>query len=79
MKPTVSDFGVPQGLVFGPILFTIYTSPVAKIEDAYGVVQQQYTDDIIQCYVQGVICKCYHTTTKLSQLYTSGLPKMDSR
>ena len=27
------------------ILFTIYTSPVAKVADAYRVVQQQYADD----------------------------------
>ena len=49
-KPTVCDCGVPQGSVFGPILFTVYTSPVVKVADAYGVVQQQYADDT-QLYI----------------------------
>ena len=49
-KPTVCDCGVPQGSVLGPILFTVYTSPVAKVADAYGVVQQQFADDT-QLYI----------------------------
>ena len=49
-KPTVCDCGVPQGLVLGSILFTIYKSPVAKLVDEYGVVQQQYADDT-QLYI----------------------------
>ena len=44
-KPTVCDCRVPQVSVRGPILFTIYTSPVVEVVDAYGVVQQQYADD----------------------------------
>ena len=44
-KPTVCDCGVPQVSVHGPILFTIYTSPVVEVVFAYGVVQQQYADD----------------------------------
>ena len=49
-KPTVCDCGVPQRSLLGPILFTVYTSPVAKAADAYGVVQQQYADDT-QLYI----------------------------
>ena len=49
-KPTVCDFGVPQESVLGPNLFTVYTSPVAKVADAYGVVLQQYADDT-QLYI----------------------------
>ena len=48
--PTLSDFGVPRGLVLGAIFFTIYTSPVLKVADACGVVQQQYADDT-QLYI----------------------------
>ena len=50
LKPTVRDCGVPQGLALGPIFFTVYTSPVAKVADAHGIVQQQYADDM-QLYI----------------------------
>ena len=42
---TSCSVGVPQGSVLVPLLFSIYTSPLATIAEVYNVLQQQYVDD----------------------------------
>ena len=40
-----SNAGVTQGSVFGPVLFTVYVSPIGRLIGSFGIEYHGYADD----------------------------------
>ena len=50
-EPTTLQYGVPQGSVLGPVMFTVYTGTIAFLLEAHGISYHFFADDT-QLYIR---------------------------
>ena len=49
--PAALQYGVPQGSILGPILFSLYTNPISSIIYSYSSINHHFYSDDTQLYI----------------------------
>ena len=63
--PAVLQYGVPQGSVLGPILFSLYTNPITSISHSHSSINYHFYADDTQLYITLSSANFSHSIQKL--------------
>ena len=64
--PAVLQYGVPQGSVLGPILFSLYTNPISSIIPSHSSINYHFYTDDTQLYITLSPANFSHSMQKLN-------------
>ena len=63
--PAALQYGVPQGSVLGPILFSLYTNPISSIIHSHSSINHHFYADDTQLYITLTPTNFSHSIQKL--------------
>ena len=63
--PVALQYGIPQGSVLGPILFSFYTNPITSIVHSHSSINYHFYADDTQLYITFSPANLFHSIQKL--------------
>ena len=75
-QPQLLEFGVPQGSVLRPVLYTMYTSPLGNLIKHHSMAYHMYADDT-QLYKSAKASQILSVLKDTTECFVSILKGMD--
>ena len=75
--PAALQYGVPQGSVLGPVLFSLYTNPISSIIHSHSSINHHFYADDTQLYITLTPTNFSHSIQKLEN-YLSDIQNFTS-
>ena len=71
LHPAALQYGVPQGSVIGPILFSLYTNPISSIMHSHSSINHHFYADDTQLYITLSPTDFSHSIQKLKNCFNN--------